>query len=410
MCKNILIRARRRAGRLLREWIPYQRQYQPTSFWERSSLLPTQPDSRAHYQEIVPGYVSHLDVPADFYERASDYGGLYGKPNHRERVKPSFVLSLENGRLYADNLNSVAIITADNRLVGDASFQFTSTKWDLVRPEDNNIFRQRYFLTPTEVPGTVCSLLSGGGAATGNYYHWLIDSLPRLHLVREAGLLAQIDYFLVYDKTKRFVLDTLAPLGIRPEQLIDVSTHRHLRARRLIVSSAVRGEQTHTPNWACDFLRDVLLPSPLPERRFGPYLYVSRRDAPGRHVRNEAAMEAVLREYGFETHVLTPYSQAEKIALFAHARVIISPVGAGLANIVFSPPGTELIELLPERFMVPDYLELAARLGITHRHLVCSDETLSRTRGAAQFDHITVDLTALRRQVEAALRRPVVSV
>jgi capsular polysaccharide biosynthesis protein len=225
--------------------------------------------------------------------------------------------------------------------------------------------------------------------------------------VREAGLLGQIDYFLVYDKTKRFVLDTLAPLGIGPGQLLDVTTHAHLRARRLVVPSAVRGDQTHTPPWAGDFLRNVLLPAPLPSPRHGRYLYISRRDAPGRHVRNEAALEALLGEYGFETHVLTPYSQAEKIALFAHARIIISPVGAGLANIVFCPPGAQLLELLPERFMVPDYLELAARLGLRHRFLVCTDPHLSTTRGAAQFDHVTVDLPALRQLVEEALQQEV---
>jgi hypothetical protein len=160
---NVLTRARRRTGRLLRELVPYQQHYKPISVYERSAALPGQPTARAHYQEVVPGYTSQLTVPDDFYARASDYGGLYGKPKRRERVPPSFVLTLENGRLYADNLNSVAIITADNRLVGDASFQFTSARWDLCRAADNNIFRQRYFRTPGEVPGTVCSLLSGGG-------------------------------------------------------------------------------------------------------------------------------------------------------------------------------------------------------------------------------------------------------
>ncbi|GAA3926487.1 glycosyltransferase family 61 protein [Hymenobacter algoricola] len=402
---NVITRARRRAGRLLREIVPFQQHYKPVGVAEHSESLRAHPASRAQFHPIVPAYTSHLAVPDDFYARASDYGGLYGKPQRQEQVPPSFVLTLEDGRLYADNLDSVAIITADNQLVGDVSFQFTSAQWNLCRAADNSIFRQRYFLTPVEVPGTVCSLLSGGGAATGNYYHWLIDSLPRLHLVREAGLLSQIDYFLVYDKTKRFVLDTLAPLGIRPEQLLDVRTHAHLRARRLVVPSAVRGTQTHTPGWACDFLRDALLPSPLPARQFGPYVYISRRDAPGRHVRNEAALEALLQDYGFETHILTPYSQAEKVALFAHARVVISAVGAGLANIVFCPAGAQLIELLPERFMVPDYLELAARLGVRHRYLVCSDPHLSSSRGKAQFDHVTVDLAELRRQVEKALDR-----
>jgi capsular polysaccharide biosynthesis protein len=254
------------------------------------------------------------------------------------------------------------------------------------------------------IKGTVCSILSGGGAASGNYYHWLIDSLPRLHLVEKAGLLAQTDYVLVYDKTKVFVVDTLGRLGFGPERILDVRDHPHLQADQLLATSSVRGVLTHTPQWACDFLRRVLLPAPATSRTFSPLVYISRRDAPGRHVRNEEALEALLAEYGFETHTLSPYSQAEKIALFAQAQVIVSPVGAGLANLVFCAPGTHLIELLPKSFVVPDFLELSSRLEMHHHFLVCPDQHMSTTRSNAQRDHLTVDLAALRRLVERALQ------
>ncbi|MDU0369168.1 glycosyltransferase family 61 protein [Hymenobacter endophyticus] len=402
---DVLLRTQRKAGRLLREWLPYNLHYRPVGVHASSRELAARPGSGAAYFGVVPAYTSRLHIPAEFYAQASEYAGLHDKPHPTENVPASFVLEIIDGRIYADNFNSVAIIAADNRLVGDVSFQYSSKHWNLTPPEENNIFQQRYFEPPVEVPGTMCSLLAGGGAASGNYYHWLIDSLPRLHLIREAGLLDAVDYFVVYDKTKRFVLDTLAALGIGPERLLDVQTTPHLRARSLLATSAVRGRLTHTPNWACDFLRSILLPPPPVARTFSPYIYISRRDAPGRHILNEPELEAMLAEYGFETHVLTPYSQAEKIALFAQAQVVIASVGAGLANIVVSPPGAQLIELFPQSFVVADYLEFTSRLSIGYQFLVCGSPHASADRTNAQRDDLRVDLAALRPLVEAALNR-----
>ncbi|RSK48985.1 glycosyltransferase family 61 protein [Hymenobacter rigui] len=402
---DTLLRARRKAGRLLREWVPLNGQYRPTGVHISSWVLAAMPGSTASYYGVVPAYISRLVIPNDFYEQASVYEGLHDKPHREESVPEAFVVALRGGRVYADNFDSVAIIAADNKLVGDASFQYDKQHWDLTPPQRNNIFQQRYFLPPLEVPGTVCSLLSGGGAASGNYYHWLIDSLPKLYLVREAGLLDTVDYFLVYDKSRQFVVDSLAALGIVPERILDIRTSPHIRARTLLATSAVRGRLTHTPVWACDFLRTLLLPPPVVNRSFGPLIYISRRDAPGRHILNEPELEAMLQEYGFETHVLTPYTQDEKTALFAQARVIVSSVGAGLANIVVSPPGAELIELFPTSFVVADYLEFTSRLSIGHQFLVCETPNASTTRTNAQRDDLRVDLTALRRLVVKALSR-----
>ena len=121
--------------------------------------------------------------------------------------RSAFVLSLRDGRLSVDNRNTLAIIADDNRLVGDVSLQFAPGTLSVAPATANPIFWQRNFGKPLEIRGTVCSLLSGGGAEMGNYYHWLLDSLPRLHLVREAGLWASIDYFLIYNREHRLHCD-----------------------------------------------------------------------------------------------------------------------------------------------------------------------------------------------------------
>ncbi|UOQ70025.1 glycosyltransferase family 61 protein [Hymenobacter cellulosilyticus] len=396
---DMLLRARRRAGRLLREIVPYNSRFRPTGIHPTSKELAHQIGSGVFYQEIYPAYTSTLDIPPALYEA----GPSYNKFPHREEVPPAFTLEVLNGRLYADNFNSEAVISADNKLIGDVSFQYARGKWQLTQPADNNIFQQRFFLPPIHVKGTVCSLLSGGGAALGNYYHWLVDSLPRLHLIREAGLLDSIDYFLVYNRNLRFMLETLAPLGIGPERIIDVTTHRHLQADRLLLSSPVRGKGVHTPDWAFQFLRDTYLPATC-TREFNPYIYISRRDAPGRRVQPAAEVEAMLaQEFGFATYVLSELSFAEKVALFSQAKAVISPIGAGLSNIIFSPRAAPLLELLPSSFALGDYCEVCARLGKHYDWLVCESPEQADNHNDASREDLTVDLTTLRERVSLLL-------
>jgi capsular polysaccharide biosynthesis protein len=405
---DILNRGRQRAGRLFRELLPHHEHYRPLGVHPSSRGLAARNSSGATYTEVYPAHPSFLGVPNDLYALTTDYGGLHAKPNRIEQVPPAFVLALTQGRLLADNHLSVATISADNRLVGDASFQYDAQRSDLARPEENNVFAQRWFTEPCRITGTVASLLSGGGAAVGNYYHWLIDSLPRLHLLQQAGYWDSIDYFLVYNREQRFVMDSLRAAGVRPEQVLDLSTHCHFVADRLLVTSPVRGTGTHTPPWACEFLRHELRP-PGPKASFGPYVYLSRRDAPARHVLNEPAVEALLRPYGFETHVLSHYSFAQQQALFAGARAVVAPTGAGLANLVFAPAGTPVIELFPKHFTVIEYPELCYRLGLPHRYMVAeaANGPLHARRDGWRED-LTVDLDTLRTYLDQALcARPV---
>ncbi|WP_167856797.1 glycosyltransferase family 61 protein [Hymenobacter aquaticus] len=402
--QDLFSRVRRRTGYMLRQWVPYNEQYRPVGVHASSEALAAQPGSGASYAEVYPAYHSTLTVSDDFNALLPSY---YDKVPAQEQIPPAFVLTLPGGRINVDNRSSVAVISADNHLVGDASLQYLPGRFRVTPATENPVLRQRYFRPPHQVQGTVCSLLSGGGAAIGNYYHWLLDSLPRLHLVQEAGLWDTIDYFLIYDRRHRFAVETLLELGIRDEQILDVQQHSHLWARQLVVTSPVRGGGHHTPPWAGQFMKQAYLPAAQARavpRRFSPLVYVSRRDAAFRRVRNEAAVEALLAPYGFESYALSELSLREKAALFAGARMVVGPVGAGLINILFCAPGTPLVEFLPRNLVVGDYLELTARLQMPHYPLISARDDASAQKATAdRQDDLTVDLDALRQALQHAL-------
>jgi capsular polysaccharide biosynthesis protein len=403
-------RIRRRAGRILREIIPYNQQYRPRGVQASSKALANGCPSQVRYHEIVPAHTSWLPVSEEYARVASVYeGSTHHKPKTQEEVAPAFVLELLQGRIYADNWDSVAVIAPGGQLVGDVSFQHNRKGWRMTTAAQNNIFQQRYFQAPRQLSGTVCSLLGGGGAAMGNYYHWLIDSLPRLHLAWAAGFAQRIDYYLIYNQKHRFATEMLLALGIRPEQIIAVEDYPHIQAERLLVTTPVRGTGNHTPPWACDFLRQAFLPAPAATRTFGPHIYISRRDAKMRQVLNEAAVEAALQEFGFETYALGELTFAEKRALFSGARLVVSPIGAGLANLVFAPVGTPLLELMPKDFVMPEHLDIAARVGLPYHWMICDSPAKPAGIFEARQIDLIVDTEQLRRQVASILAAPAVA-
>jgi capsular polysaccharide biosynthesis protein len=193
----------------------------------------------------------------------------------------------------------------------------------------------------------------------GNYYHWLLDVLPRIELIRLAGV--AVDRYVV-SITHAFQRDTLRMLGIRDEQIICPHKRSHIQAERLVVPS-LPGIVGNTPTWVGEFLRSAIcpvveghLPHTGPRRR----LYVSRRNAKLRRIVNEAEIRWVFAAHGVETIESEKLSAADQIALFMQAELVIAPHGAGLTNMVFCENPCAVVELHGEHNVNDCYWALAA--------------------------------------------------
>ena len=78
----------------------------------------------------------------------------------------------------------------------------------------------------------------------------------------------------------------------------------------------------------------------------GKRLYVGRLDALHRRVVNETEVARELEKEGFINVVSSRLSFAEQVQLFSDAEVIVGIHGAGLANLLFAPPGAIVVEAL----------------------------------------------------------------
>jgi len=77
-------------------------------------------------------------------------------------------------------------------------------------------------------------------------------------------------------------------------------------------------------------------------------IYIRREDANYRVILNEADLIEKLKKNGFYVINTSQYEILDQISFYLNAKVILSPYGSGLANIVFCNPGTKIFEIGPK--------------------------------------------------------------
>jgi len=285
-------------------------------------------DSKSiQYTKVYEGYNNPLKIPQDLFNILSDYD----KPDYNAVTTDYHLVEIEEGRVFAGNVATVAIISNENKLVGDVSFSYRDG--DVVSPEKNNVFQQKYFTEPTYFDATVFSMLNGGGGAS-NYAHFLIDSLSRIHMLKMSGKFEEIDKFLAPSLRFDFQEDALKLLGITRDKIIEGDKYPHIKAKKLIASTAPRDTSVIIPEWVTTFHRDAFLKKEYIKDFDAPYIYIKRSDSGIRNVLNEAETEAMLSKYNFKFFELSKLSFIEKVSLFANAKLVVSVHGIGSSGLI----------------------------------------------------------------------------
>ncbi|PVY41321.1 glycosyltransferase family 61 protein [Pontibacter virosus] len=379
-----------RLKKILGRIIPHNTRFRPSGVCHintktNNETVCAQSEVRVH--SIYPNLTTPLEISEDLYIACSDYW----KPM-RSVTTDYVVVEVPNGRVYTDNESSVAIMSQQNRIIENVSLSLTEGK--ATSADQNNIFNQSYFQAPTRFQGTVFSMLTGG-AGLNNIGHWFLDVLPRLHLLRESGLYNEVDWFLVPNTRYSYQTETLELLGIPAEKIITSVEYHHLTADRIIASTAPRGNHTLVPRWLGQYIRNSFLPlvqhEVLPASERVPYLYISRSDSAMRNVLNEKELLEALEAYKFKSIVSSKYSILEKIRMFSQAKVVVSATGAGLISMLFCKPGTKIIEIFHEGFVIEPFYDIATKIDLDYDYIICKGEKPVHNADEGQRQHLFVD-------------------
>lgn len=220
----------------------------------------------------------------------------------------------------------------------------------------------------------------------GNYFHWVLECLPRLFALQAFGIKAPL---LIPDIIYRasFVKESLKELHI---EVITYNFRQTVKVASLYVASHDTPCAFDPPSllYLIERFRELDQSISMSAVR---KIYISRKEAGKRRVENESELILILEKYGFEIFQMENLSFREQRELMRETKVLMSIHGAGLANLIFMPEDSKVIELHPdvERYNSCFY-HLAAALN---RKYYFSFEKADHPN--PQKANITVDLRKL---------------
>jgi hypothetical protein len=291
-----------------------------------------------------------------------------------------------------DILPTFAVLTAPNHYVRSPGLPeyrqalVLSGEWFVIA--QNNVFSDGFVQTPKPPHSAYLAGYGPEGRSIGlvfdkdvrrtadrafllggcrNYSHWLLDYLPRLHLLEDRAV-----PLLINQDPAPFQIESLALLGIERSRLVELAYPGAYAVDRLLypalASSGIVPPHALRPA-VLEWLRAALL---QPQRigRTGRRLFVSRGGESSlyrRRLINHAEIIDIALGRGFEIVEAEKLPIAEQIRLFAEASIVAGPHGAGLTNIVFAPRGMQVVELIGPAFGKTDasliFVRIAAQMG-----------------------------------------------
>jgi len=215
----------------------------------------------------------------------------------------------------------------------------------------------------------LCSAWSNG------YFHWILEVMPRILLINKIiDDLTNFDYFIVRQKNF-YTLEFFNKLGINEDKIIDISKTPYIIFEELIVTDSFENyfrnntqESIPIEPWISQLLQSYF---PI-EEKSQPVkkIYIDRNNSLIRKVINYNEVKKILIRHGFQIFQFEEISLNEKISLMQNAKFIISPAGAGLANIVFCMPKTSVLIFYNSEYLTDSFYSICQNNNLNHFHLM----------------------------------------
>ncbi len=243
-----------------------------------------------------------------------------------------------------------------------------------------------------DVPGPLVPLF---GPAEEDARHLLVDYLPRLWLLGQAGYALGDVRLVVPDKLPPFLRDVIRDLGLPPDRLVQYAHWDEvLRTDLLVLPSILRRHERLSPHfgeatrfWTARLRATLDMAEPAPAER----LYIPDPEHGAHSLRNRYRIEAIAERAGYRVAPVEQLGFAERASLFGRATRIVGPYSTALHYSVFAAPGTTVCAL---RGVGRDQGTL--QTGICAAML----QRMGYVFGAAETGGYTVDETDFRRALE----------
>lgn len=296
------------------------------------------------------------------------------------------ILEFENAQIMQDDW----FIMHNNRIYSDLCWQSKVVSTIVANSELGNVKTIRSPDVEHEQP-----IFFIGGA--NNYYHWILDYLPRLQVLKENPLYQEMDC-LVYSDWTSFQQQTMELLGLANVKKICYHGSNRIKVPQLVVpmtiSRALMRNQL-PDNWvprihsqSLQWLEQVFVHDRGIVQNPQKLIYISRKNAPHRRLHNEQALLDKLQPLGFEVVNLEQMSFEQQINLFANCRMAVGPHGAAFANMAWAGKNFDLVEL--HGGQVPEFFKNIAGLKKQNWHEI-QGHNITADNPNKKFLDFTVD-------------------
>jgi capsular polysaccharide biosynthesis protein len=301
------------------------------------------------------------------------------------RYPSAFVSYLSGAHLFS---NEGMVLSRDNYVLSEYYHEFNT------RELRRAIYSRPFWLMTSNVRRIKESIGLLAAPQGWNYYHWILDVVPRVHLLERWRKV--IEQYAVPAELSAVQIESLRLVGISETQLLRLKPAQRLRCQHLYAPS-LPGSEGCSPPWVLQFLQERFLPLAAATRGAGSLIYIVRGPSAQRQIMNELALVACLERRGFKAVSLEEQSVLQQAAIFRDARMIVAAHGAGLANLVFSRK-TAVLELFSADYLRPDcYFTISCQAG---HHYDCWVDA-STVSPSKPWGAINADIGAIERKIDS---------
>ncbi len=272
--------------------------------------------------------------------------------------------------------------------------------WFLTQNCPHTLYRGRLG-PPKRLQGKVLMISAAG--ASGNLWHTLFDSIPKICIAREAGFHAKDFSAVCINRADRhYERESLKACGFTEDQILVTDELQLVQADELFYVNL--GYLHIAQRWAIDFLREIF-GEELRDQMGRNRVIISRERASFRKLVEEKHLLNELQADGFELIRLEELTFREQIRRIANSEIVLSPHGAGLSNLAWARPGSTCIELLAPEYMNICYWLMSEICGLNYRYAIGDPirGEPSHQRGVASVErnHANIVFSDLQRLVGA---------
>ena len=222
---------------------------------------------------------------------------------------------------------------------------------------------------PTRKISGVCTSIGYGNRS--NHFHYNIDCLTRLFSLHHP-ICQRFQNIKLLDTRARTTEETVVLKALLPKNVnLEMAAEKErIRADRyLFLPFLTARGNGYLPQTVREFFipRVIQALDAEPDNCFPKKIFISRQKVKRRNFVNEVEFSKNLAKQGYETVILEDFSFREQIALFLGLTHVVACHGAGLTNLIFSPPGVKVLEIFPSAVEKATYEMLSLCKGHDYR-------------------------------------------